>query len=132
MTDTDTSSDYREEFKRAFLDWARQNPDLESAEEIPEHLEAYKNLLSMAEIRSAISELEPINDTVRHFQSFALAQQIAGGEYQFPQKLVDMMLKVKEEIDAEEDGWELPEHLQEFAERVYKAEAEEDSPDFEP
>ena len=129
MTDTDSSTDYRQEFKQAFLDWAAQNPDLGEAGEMPEHLEAYKDLLSMAEIRSAIRELEPINDTVRNFQSFALAQQIAGGEFQFPDHAKNMVREAMDEIDAE-GGFELPEHLQEFAERVYQE--EDDTPELEP
>lgn len=62
MTDTNSSDSHREEFRRAFLDWAIEDPDPALIDDMPEHLQAYKNLLSMEDIRAAIGELEPLNN----------------------------------------------------------------------
>ena len=128
MTDTDNSETYRAEFKQAFLDWANENPDFEKVEAMPDHLEAYKDLLSMKELRSAIRELEPTNETVRKFQHFVLAQQIVGGEFEFPDHARNMIQTAFDELDAE-DGWELPDHVRELEERILQ---DDDSPDMEP
>ena len=96
---------------------------------MPDHLEAYKDLMSMEEIRLAIGELEPINETVKKFQHFALAQQIVGGEFEFPNHAKNMIQTAFDDIEAE-DGWELPDHVRELQEQILQN--DDENPDMEP
>lgn len=129
MTDTDNSGAYREEFKRASLDWATQNPDPKLVEDMPEHLQAYKALLPMADIRDSIRELDPINETIASFQSAAHAQQITNGEFKLPHNAVQMVSDAIEEIE-EDGGINLPDHIRELEERTIRDDGQ--NPDMEP
>ena len=129
MTDTDNSGTYQEEFKKAFLDWATQNPDPALIEDMPEHLQAYKDLLPMANIRDAIRELDPINETIANFQGVAHAQQITSGEFKLPHHAVKMVSDALKEIE-EDGGIDLPDHIRELEER--SVQDDDQSPDMEP
>ena len=113
MTGTNNSDSYREESKQVFLDWATENPDPALIDNMPEHLQAYKDLLSMEDIRAAIGELEPINKTVSTFQRVTLAQQVFGGEFKPPTQAVQMVTSTLDEIESA-GGIELPDHVREL------------------
>ena len=117
MTGTNNSDSYREEFKQAFLDWATENPDPALIDDMPEHLQAYKDLLSMEDIRAAIGELDPINKTVSTFQRVTLAQQVFGGEFKPPTQAVQLIKDTLDEIEAE-GGMEIPDHVRELEDPV--------------
>ena len=129
MTGTNNSDSYREEFKQAFLDWATENPDPALIDDMPEHLQAYKDLLSMEDIRAAIHELKPINKTVSTFQRVTLAQQVFGGEFKPPTQAVQMVTSTLDEIESA-GGIELPDHVRELENHLDRE--DEDNPDLQP